>query len=82
MVGTVSRPRDFAASSRPWPADELAAFVDQHRRDEAELQDAGRDLRHLLGGMRARVAGIGSSAATARASTALAAHGAWVIGTC
>jgi hypothetical protein len=39
--------------------DDLAAFVHQHRGDEAELEDAGRDLRHLLGGMRARISGIG-----------------------
>ncbi len=28
-------------------------------RDEAEFEDAGRDLRHLLGGVRARVPGVG-----------------------
>jgi hypothetical protein len=39
--------------------DELAALVDQHWRDEAEFEDAGRDLRHLLGGVRARVPGVG-----------------------
>ena len=38
--------------------DDLAALIHQDRRHEAELEDTGRDLRHLLGGMRARIAGI------------------------
>jgi hypothetical protein len=39
--------------------DDLAALIDQHRRHEAELENGGRDLRHLFGGVRARIPGIG-----------------------
>jgi hypothetical protein len=38
---------------------DLVALVDQHGRHEAEFENGGRDLRHLLGGMRARVPSIG-----------------------
>jgi hypothetical protein len=35
------------------PGDQHADVVHQHRHVEAELQDGGRDLRHLLGRVRA-----------------------------
>lgn len=49
----------FGGLQAAMAGDDLAALVDQHRRHEAELQDVGGDLRHLLGGVRARVPGIG-----------------------
>ena len=39
--------------------DDAAVGIDQHRVDKAELADTGDDLLHLLGGVGARVAGVG-----------------------
>jgi hypothetical protein len=48
----------FGGFQPAMPGDHLAVLVHQDRRDEAELDDRGRDLRHLLGRMRARVRGV------------------------
>jgi hypothetical protein len=41
------------------PGDDRSVRVDQDRVGEAELGDRGRDLRHLIGGMRPGIADAG-----------------------
>ena len=43
----------------PVAGDHGSVGVDQHRHRPAKLDDAGREPRHLLVGMGARVAGVG-----------------------
>ena len=47
---------------RPWPAMTVPSPDDQDRIGPAELDDAGGDLRHLLVGVRARIARVGAQA--------------------
>jgi hypothetical protein len=42
------------------PRNQRALFVNEYRDGEAKFADRGSDLRHLFGGMSARVAGIGN----------------------
>jgi hypothetical protein len=48
----------FAPSSRPWPATDDAAGIQQYRVIETETLDRGRDLAELRLGVLARIPGI------------------------
>jgi hypothetical protein len=61
--GNRDQPQLLGAQDPAITAQDHIEFVDQHRNGEAELPNAGCEFRQLLGGVLARIAGVGRARA-------------------